>query len=231
MSIPAQFTNNLDKFLAEREGLLGLAFRSRDNDQTATWLAANGFTPDGPKDLKRALELEEGEVLPAFRLLFLPPQETPGLRAFFCQHLTPDLIRRGPWLVHAIRAVSLKAVIAVVERPGDLAPAYARLFGAGAISGDGDSLRVDCGEGELLFVTHEGLQRLYPEIDTAATRRSMDCRDADRRASSSPMRPTIWTTKGVKFTTTALGMAVLPDQDQRHDRRVRRRRGLSRSTD
>jgi catechol 2,3-dioxygenase-like lactoylglutathione lyase family enzyme len=196
---PSKFTNNLDKFLAEREGLLGLAFRSRDNDQTATWLAANGFTPDGPKDLKRALELEEGEVLPAFRLLFLPPQETPGLRAFFCQHLTPDLVRRGPWLVHAIRAVSLKAVIAVVERPGDLAPSYARLFG------------VDWGEGELLFVTHEGLQRLYPEIDL-------------------PRHGTPWIAamrigvliladaadyldyKGVTFTTTALGMAVLPDQ-------------------
>jgi len=26
---PTQFTNNLDQFLAEREGLLGLAFRSR----------------------------------------------------------------------------------------------------------------------------------------------------------------------------------------------------------
>jgi catechol 2,3-dioxygenase-like lactoylglutathione lyase family enzyme len=208
---PAQFTNNLDKFLAEREGLLGLAFRSRDNDQTAKWLAAGGFTPDGPKDLKRALELEEGEVLPAFKLLFLPPAETPGLRAFFCQHLTPDVIRRGAWLVHAIRAVSLKAVITVVERPGDLAPAYARLFGAGAISGDGDLLRVDCGEGELLFVTHEGLQRLYPELElprhaapwTAAMRIGVlilaDAAD-------------YLDYKKVKFTTTALGMAVLPDQ-------------------
>ena len=75
---PTQFTNNLDKFLAEREGLLGLAFRSRDNDQTATWLAAGGFTPDGPKDLKRALELPDGEVLPDFRLLFLPPAGDAG---------------------------------------------------------------------------------------------------------------------------------------------------------
>ncbi|MGH6961738.1 MAG: VOC family protein, partial [Dongiaceae bacterium] len=161
---PTQFTNNLDKFLAEREGLLGLAFRSRDNEQTARWLAAGGFAPDGPKDLKRALELPEGEVLPAFKLLSLPPQEMPGLRAFFCQHLTPDIIRRGGWLVHATRAVSLKAVITVVERPADLAAAYTRLFGADAVSADSDSLRVDCGEGELLFVTHEGLQRLYPDM-------------------------------------------------------------------
>src|SRR5262249_31988570 len=137
--------------------------------------------------------------------------ETPGLRAFFCQHLTPDVIRRGPWLVHAIRAVSLKAVITVVDRPADLAPAYARLFGAGALSGDGDSLRVDCGEGALLFVTDEGLRRLYPGLDL-------------------PRRATPWIAamrigvliladaadyldyKGIKFTTTAVGVAVLPDQ-------------------
>ncbi len=208
---PTQFTNNLDKFLAEREGLLGLAFRSRDNEQTAKWLAAGGFAPDGPKDLKRALELPDGEALPAFKLVFLPPAETPGLRAFFVQHLTPDIIRRGNWLVHATRAVSLKAVVTVVERPADLAPAYARLFGTDAVSVEGDSLRVDCGEGELLFVTHEELQRLYPDIDL-------------------PRRAGAWTAamqigvliladaadyldaKGVAFTTTPRGLAVLPDQ-------------------
>jgi hypothetical protein len=206
-----QFTNNLDKFLAEREGLLGLAFRSRDNEQTASWLAANGFTPDKPKDLKRALELPEGEAMPAFKLLFLPPQETPGLRAFFCQHLTPELIRRGDWLVHATRAVSLKAVVTVVERPADLAPAYARLFGAEAVSAEGESLRVECGQGELLFVTRDELPRLYPDIElpryaapwTAAMRIGVlilaDAAD-------------YLDYKQVKFTATARGVAVLPDQ-------------------
>ena len=97
--------------------------------------------------------------------------------------------------MHAIRAVSLKAVIAVVERPGDLAPAYARLFGAGAVSGDGDSLRVDCGEGELLFVTHEGLQRLYPDIDLPRRGDSHGRPPCGSASSSSPTRPTIWTTR------------------------------------
>jgi catechol 2,3-dioxygenase-like lactoylglutathione lyase family enzyme len=208
---PGQFTNDLDKFLAEREGLFGLAFRSRDNDQTAKWLRAEGFAPDGPKDLKRALELEEGEALPAFRLLFLPPQETPGVRAFFCQHLTPDLIRRGPWLVHAIRAVSLKAVVAVVERPGDLAAAYVRLFGVDAVSGKGGSLRVDCGEGELLFVTPDGLRRLYPGIEvprqTAPWIAAMQIGVLILADAADYLDH-----KGVKFTTTASGLAVLPDQ-------------------
>ena len=143
--------------------------------------------------------------------MFLPPQETPGLRAFFCQHLTPDLIRRGPWLLHAIRAVSLKAVVTVVERPSDLAPAYGRLFGAGAVSLDGDALRVECGEGELLFVTPDGLQRLYPEVELppravpwiAAMRVGvLILADAAEYLDD----------KGVRFTTTPRGMAVLPDQ-------------------
>jgi catechol 2,3-dioxygenase-like lactoylglutathione lyase family enzyme len=208
---PTQFTNDLDKFLAEREGLLGLAFRSRDSDATAKWLATQGLTPDGPKDLKRALELEEGEVLPAFRLVFLPPSETPGVRAFFCQHLTPELVRRGAWIVHAIRAVSLKAVITVVERPADLAPAYGRLFGADAVSAEGDALRVDCGEGELLFVTHDGLQQLYPEI--ALPRR------AEPWIAAMQIGVLILADaadyldyKGVRFVNTPRGMAVLPEQ-------------------
>jgi catechol 2,3-dioxygenase-like lactoylglutathione lyase family enzyme len=60
---PAQFTNNLDKFLETREGLMGLAFASDDPAATKTRLEALGLHPDGPKDLKRYLELPEGDVL------------------------------------------------------------------------------------------------------------------------------------------------------------------------
>ncbi|MGH6931436.1 MAG: VOC family protein, partial [Dongiaceae bacterium] len=89
---PVQFTNDLDKFLAAREGLMGLAFGSRDNVRTHRWLAEAGFHPDGPKELKRALELPSGDAMPAFKLVFVPPDETPGLSAFFCQHLSPELV-------------------------------------------------------------------------------------------------------------------------------------------
>ena len=159
-----QFTNNLDKFLAEREGLLSLAFRSADNLRTARWLGDAGIAADGPKDLKRALELPEGTVMPAFKLVSVPPATTPGLKAFFCQHLTPELIRRPAWVVHANRAIALQAVVTVAERPADLAPAYARLFGDSAVQGTAESLAVDTGEGNLLFVTPAELGRLYPGI-------------------------------------------------------------------
>ena len=141
-------------------------------------------------------------MLPAFRLLFLPPRNAG--RTFFCAQR--DLPARP---CSFTRSAVSKAVIAVVERPGVRAVLCA-FFGAGAISGDGAPC-VDCGEGELLFVTHEGLQRLYPDLDlpryaapwTAAMRIGVlilaDAAD-------------YLDYKEVKFTTTALGMAVLPDQ-------------------
>src|SRR5215831_9343528 len=144
---PAGFTNDLDRFLAAREGLLGLALRSTDSGRTAGWLAAAGEPP-------------EGTVMPAFKLVSVPPAATPGLKAFFGQHLTPELIRRPTWVVHANRAIALQAVVTVVERPAELAPAYARLFGDGATQGTADSLAVDTGEGNLLFVTAAELGRL-----------------------------------------------------------------------
>jgi catechol 2,3-dioxygenase-like lactoylglutathione lyase family enzyme len=62
----AQFTNELDKFLAEREGLLGLAFATPDAGTLAGALRSAGLDPDEPRELNRALELPEGNVLPAF---------------------------------------------------------------------------------------------------------------------------------------------------------------------
>jgi len=161
----AQFTNRLDEFLALREGPLGLAFRSRDNERTARWLAEAGYAPDGPKDLKRTIELPGGDATPAFKLLFLPPDATPGLRTFFCQHLTPEIVWRPNWLSHATRAVSLRTVLTVVDEPSRLAPAYVRLFGDAAVEADGECLTVHAGEGDLLFVTDAALRRLYPDMD------------------------------------------------------------------
>ena len=134
---PAQFTNNLDKFLEQREGLLGLAFNSRDADATAAWLKAQGLHPEGPRDLKRALEMPDGDLMPAFKLVHLPPEETPGLRAFFCQHLTPDIVRGRGWIIHALRAVSVESVVSVVADPAAVAPAYRKLFGDDAVSTQG----------------------------------------------------------------------------------------------
>ncbi|GIK99642.1 MAG: dioxygenase [Alphaproteobacteria bacterium] len=158
---PSQFTNNLDKVLESREGMFALAFASDDADRLAQELAAAGLHPDGPKDLKRYLELPDGDVLPAFKLLHLPPQETPELRAFICQHLTPDLIRRPEWLSHANGARRLVAVTICSDRPADAGFGYLPLFGEESlVAGDGE-VDVATPSGTLRFMSPQWLKRRY----------------------------------------------------------------------
>jgi catechol 2,3-dioxygenase-like lactoylglutathione lyase family enzyme len=159
---PAQFTNNLDKFLETREGLMGLAFASDDPAATKARLEALGLHPDGPKDLKRSLELPEGDVLPEFRLLFLPKAETPDLSAFVCCHLTPELVRRPAWLDHTNGAQRLLGMTIVSEAPDRSAGAYRAYFGDGAVRAVPGGAEVACGEERLRFVTREGFAALYP---------------------------------------------------------------------
>jgi len=168
---PAQFTNDLHKFLAEREGLLGLAFASADAGATSKALAAAGLHPDGPKSLKRLLELPEGDRLPAFRLVYLPAAELPDLRAFFCQHLTPELVRRPEWLAHANGARRLVALTVATDRPSALAPAYERIFGSAAVGRHGDGLTIDTGSGEVRFVTPAALASRYRGIAVPSHKR------------------------------------------------------------
>ncbi|HKF64750.1 MAG TPA: VOC family protein [Dongiaceae bacterium] len=158
---PAQFTNNLDKFLAEREGLLGLAFGADDAAALGRALASTGFHPEGPKALKRALELPEGEALPAFELLFLPPEELPDLRAFFCRHLSPAIVRRPAWLRHENGARRLAGLTVASDRPGALAETYSRLFGATAARQVEGGIEIETGSGRLSFLTEAALQMRF----------------------------------------------------------------------
>jgi hypothetical protein len=163
----AQFTNNLDRFLETREGLLGVAFASDDAAAAARELADRGIDTDAPQDLSRKLELPEGEVEPAFKLVHLPGATTPGMPAFICQHLTRELVWQSPWLDHGNGARALQSVTGVVEDPGNIALAYGRLFGAGAVWADRGQITVETGRGRLRFTTAEGLARLYPGLPEA----------------------------------------------------------------
>lgn len=161
---PSQFTNDLDKFLETREGLLGLAFSSGDAEAAAAGLRAKGIDADAPIDLKRKLESPEGDVEPAFKLVHLPPETTPGTPAFICQHLTPDLVWQNPWLDHSNGAKALVSITGVVEDPGAVAVAYGQIFGEDAVWADHGLVEVETGRGRLRFTTPEALGQLYPGV-------------------------------------------------------------------
>jgi catechol 2,3-dioxygenase-like lactoylglutathione lyase family enzyme len=167
---PAAFTNNLDRFLETREGLMGLAFASDDAALCAAALRQRGIAADGPKDLKRLLELPEGTVTPAFSLVYLPGDAVPALSAFVCQHRTPDLVRRPEWLSHANGAEKLLGMTLACPDPAALLRAYRRLFGDRAVSLGEGWVRVETGAGWIDFATNEVLARRYAAIAPLADR-------------------------------------------------------------
>ncbi|HET6621357.1 MAG TPA: VOC family protein [Dongiaceae bacterium] len=161
---PAQFSNNLDQLLEKREGLLGLSFSTLDANACRDALAAAGLNPDGPKQLKRNLELATGTVTPEFRLVFLPPESTPEVSAFVTHHLTPELVRRPDWLRHQNGAQRLLSVTVACADPVGAAMGYLPIFGPDRIKVTDHMTSVSCGTGALRFAKPDALARIYPGV-------------------------------------------------------------------
>jgi catechol 2,3-dioxygenase-like lactoylglutathione lyase family enzyme len=162
---PTKFTNNLDHFLAQREGFLGLAFRSGDAEVTADFLRRQGGEVVGPTELKRVIELPAGDALPAFRLVHPERRQVPGLSAFFCQHLSADLVWQAAFLTHPNGALGIKGVVTVVAEPGALAQDYGALFGAEAVAVSDGLVAVRAGNCGLTFATAQALAEvIYPAL-------------------------------------------------------------------
>ncbi len=162
---PSQFVNRLDAFLAAHgEGLMAVAFATDDAADCAARLRAADIAADGPKDLKRILELPEGEVLPAFELVFTPDAATPALRSFICTHLTPEIVWRPEWLEHPNGAQGIAEVVVAVEMPGELGLAYANLLGMDAVRAADGWIQVQAGGCTLSFLGPAPLAERFPEL-------------------------------------------------------------------
>jgi len=155
------------QFLAAREGPMKLAWATDDCAAAVAALSARGLHLDAPRDLGRQLELPERTVVPRFKIVALPPDETPALSSFLCEQLTPDLMRRPEWLVHANGATGLLGVTVVVDDTAPLVDAYERLFGPGNVHTTDDIVTVRVGPHRILFAAAEDFAAMYPEIEIA----------------------------------------------------------------
>ena len=161
---PTQFLNGLDVFLESREGLMALAFGTDDAPRLKAALERAGVAADGPKDLKRKLELPEGDALPEFKLLFPDKKALPDLNAFVTQHLTPEIIRRPEWLRHANRARRLVSVTVVCNDPARAVLGYLPIFGPERIMVSDAMTVLDTGNGAVRFVSPAGLRIVYEAL-------------------------------------------------------------------
>jgi catechol 2,3-dioxygenase-like lactoylglutathione lyase family enzyme len=152
---PSQYIHGLDTFLKTGEGLLNVALATRDAEAAFRWLQQNGIDASPPENLQRLLETDGGDSTLRFKNLYLPPEVTPGLKTFACEHLTRDMVWRPEWLSHPNGATGISAVTVVMPALDGVKDAYARLFGEAAVSGDERRgyLSVDTGNDALWFTT------------------------------------------------------------------------------
>lgn len=165
---PSLETNGLDTTLADRgEGLLGVALASDSPDATHSSLVGAGLRPSDLLDLKRKLELPEGDVLPRFKLIRIGAEGLSEKHLFICHHLTPELLRRPEWLAHANGARHIASVVFVVENPALTANYYRRLFGSIHVTVTDDTVTVRTAQGNLIFVNDVDLDMLFPGLSFA----------------------------------------------------------------
>jgi len=83
-------------------GLEALVFRTHDAQATYQRLKNAGFLVNPVQDLSRPAKLDDGsEMLARFHTVRFAEQPIPGLRLYFCRHLTPHCVWRPSLLAHA----------------------------------------------------------------------------------------------------------------------------------
>lgn len=164
---PSDNVEHLAAFLAHREGARAVAFAPAGSaEDTHSALIERGFHPSELRTLGRQMELPEGPSIPHFSLMSLAAEDTPGLPgSFVCAHLTPDLMRRPEWLIHANGANRLMGLHVLVEQTMPLLSVYDRLFGIQHVTTTDTVATVHVGRHQIVFSTPDDFVTMHPKID------------------------------------------------------------------
>ena len=92
-------------------GLDALVFRTDNANACYEQLKSSGFSVNSVQDLSREGEFMGNKVLVEFKTVRFSEQPIPGLRIYFCEHLTPKYVWQEQWLTHANHMNSLKEII------------------------------------------------------------------------------------------------------------------------
>lgn len=207
---PTQFTNHLDRFLAEREGLLGLALGTRDAEATRAAWADAGAQPQPVKALGRLLELDEGTTELRFQNVLLPEASTGGLSLFACEHLTPELLRRPAWLLHPNGARAIRSCTVAAAEPAPVTAALRRLFGSAAITDTDNVVAAHTGHGVILVAPPEDALLIHPLVELPETMSEPRLVALTLEIADSERAVTFLTRQGVPFTRGPGGDIMIP---------------------
>lgn len=109
-------------------GLDALVFRTQDADACYTDLKESGFAVNPVQDLSREGEFMGETVLVQFKTVRFSEQPIPGLRIYFCEHLTPEYVWQQQWLMHPNRMQYLSKIFLVSPNIDQTAATFQRLL-------------------------------------------------------------------------------------------------------
>ena len=93
------------------QGLDALVFRTNDAEKTYQQLLEKGFDVNPVQNLSRESEFLGKSVLVQFKTVRFSKQPIPGIRIYFCEHLTPQYVWQELWLKHQNQISHLQKII------------------------------------------------------------------------------------------------------------------------
>lgn len=144
-------------------GLDALVFRTNDANACYEQLKSSGFAVNPVQDLSREGEFMGSKVLVEFKTVRFSEQPIPGLRIYFCEHLTPDYVWQDQWLIHANGMNSLKQVIIASSDINNAAACLMKLLNLDPkkCSEDQDSIRIKLPNIELCLQTQNTAEGVH----------------------------------------------------------------------
>jgi hypothetical protein len=129
VGLPVGTTTLRREILESRLGIDGLVFKSDDAQATYDRLIGADVDCGAPQSFSRPVEIDGCEQIARFRTTRLTAGELPGVRVYFCEHLTPQWVFGPAVPPHANGAHTLTELVVVSREPAGDARHYARIAG------------------------------------------------------------------------------------------------------
>jgi hypothetical protein len=120
-------TDKLRKDVLESpRGLNGLVFKVSDADASQRVLRDSGLAMLEPQSFSRPVTIDGVEHLARFRTVRTAPEMFEAGRVYYCQHFTPELVWRRPWMSHPNAVRGLSELVIVTSNAEVDVPRYAK---------------------------------------------------------------------------------------------------------
>jgi len=123
----------LEAFLRVREGIAGIALRTADARQSFADVRKRGIAIADPVDFGRPVDTPDGKREARFATTEIDNATTAGIRVFFCEHKTPELVWLPGYQTQANGVTGLAGLV-VVDAGGEFSDLLGRALGEASAS-------------------------------------------------------------------------------------------------